>query len=93
MSKRLSLGIHKGQGSARIDRSGGGSFNAMSSSQLKHLQKQNKKYTHTIKALKKNIVDSDDQDSDGAKGYGDKSGDKFGGHNSRNINNKKKRIT
>ena len=93
MSKRLSLGIHKGQGSARIDRSGGGISISMSSSQLKHLQKQNKKYTHTTKALKKKIVDSDDQYIDGAKEYGDKSGDQFGGRNSKNINNKKKRIT
>ena len=50
-------------------------------------------YKRTIKVLKKNIVDSDDQDSDGAKEYGYKSGNKFGGSNSKNINNKKKRIT
>ena len=40
ISKRRSLGIHKGQGSARSDRSGGGNSSAMSSSQFKHLQKK-----------------------------------------------------
>ena len=59
------LGIQKVQGSA--NRVGGGSerYNAINSNRLKHPQKQNKKYKHTIKALKKKRWDENDQNIDG----------------------------